>query len=394
MNASSRIFRSGIALFALVLPACQLPAPKTGPLRDRGDWSVVRSKVKLQLAEKQMTGGAYADAVRTLDEAIRMDPTNPAAYASMAEAHLELGNLASAQEVLNAAKGQKLSSAELSYMQGVVDEHKENTTSAHQTYAEARKRDTKNVDYVVAEAEALVEQDRAREALELLKSVRGKVDDEATINLLAARIATLIGEEEQAVRHYRAALAGKSGNPAVREELALLLVRMKRCNEALPLLNEAVERNPTAYGVVFRALAKCLMDSGDPVGAVAALQKHLKANPTDGAGQLLLAQAALAADELLTASTALDAASRHAGREDDVEMLRAVLDMKRGDFDRADSRLAVLGHAAESDPEVLCLIGEVRLSQDRTTEARVYFERALAVDPKNDWALRRVRDAG
>lgn len=394
MNAPTRILRNGIALFTLVLPACQLPATKTGPLRDRGDWSVVRSKVKLQLAEKQMNGGAYADAVRTLDEAIRMDPTNPAAYASMAEAHLELGNLASAQEVLNAAKGQKLSTAELSYMQGVVDEQKENTTSAHQNYAEARKRDTKNVDYVVAEAEALVEQDRAREALELLKSVRGKVDDEATINLLAARIATLIGDEEQAVRHYRAALSGKSGNPAVREELALLLVRMKRCDEALPLLNEAVEKSPTAYGAVFRALAKCLMDSGDPEGAVAALQKHLKANPADGAGQLLLAQAALAADELLTASNALDAASRHAGREGDVEMLRAVLDMKRGDFDRAESRLAVLGRAVESDPEVLCLIGEVRLSQDRTTEARVYFERALAVDPKNDWALRRVRDAG
>lgn len=381
-----------LALLTLALPACQQSGLKTGPLRDRGDWNVVRSKVKLQVAEKQMTGGAYVDATRTLNEAITLDPTSTSAYASLAEAHLELGNLASAQEVLDAARRQSLTSAALTYMQGVVDEQKENGKSAHENYAAARKLDSKNVDYVVAEAEALVEQDRAREALELLRSVRGKIDNESTIELLAARISALVGEEEQAVRHYRAAIAGRSGNSAIREELALLLVRMKRCQEALPLLNEAVERNPDSFGAVFRALSKCLMDSGDPEGAIAALTPYVKDNPTDGAAQLLLAQAALAADDLPTAGTALDAAARYAGRKSDVELLRAVLDMKRGDFDRAESRLAAIGD--DADPEVLCLFGEMRLSQDRPIEARTYFERALVVDPENDWAKRRMRETG
>lgn len=392
MKVKNLIKVMSFALLSLALPACQQGGLKTGPLRDRGDWNVVRSKVKLQVAEKQMTGGAYVDATRTLNEAITLDPMSTSAYASLAEAHLELGNLASAQEVLDAARRQNLTSAALTYMQGVVDEQKENGKSAHENYAAARKLDSKNVDYVVAEAEALVEQDRAREALELLRSVRGKIDNESTIELLAARISALVGEEEQAVRHYRAAIAGRSGNTAIREELALLLVRMKRCQEALPLLNEAVERNPDSFGAVFRALSKCLMDSGDPEGAIAALTPYLKGNPTDGAAQILLAQAALAVDDLPTAGTALDAAARYAGRKSDVELLRAVLDMKRGDFDRAESRLAAIGDGG--DPEVLCLIGEMRLSQDRTPEARTYFERALVVDPQNDWAKRRMRETG
>ena len=383
-----------LAWLALVLPACQLPSPKTGPLRDRGDWGTIRAQVKLQLADKQMTGGAFADATRTLNEAIALDPTLPRAFARLAEANLELGNLASAQEALDVARKQNLSSAELTYMQGVVDEQQEHTDSAYKNYAAARKLDAKNVDYVVAEAETLVEQDRPREALALLQSVRGKVDDESTIELLAARVATLVGDDEQALRHYRAALSGKSESDAVREELGLLLARMKRCNEALPLLNEAIERNPETFGAVFRALAQCLLNSADPEGAIAALGGYIKSHPTDGAAQLLFAQAAIAAHDLLSASAALDAASRHGSRQGEVGLLRAVIDFKRGDFDRAESRLAALGDLVDEDPDVLCLIGEVRLSQQRSAEARTYFERALRADPKSSWAQRRIRDSG
>jgi len=381
-----------LATVALVLPGCQLP--KTGPLRDRPDWGAVRSQVKLQLADKQMTGGAFADATRTLKEAIALDPAQPRAYARLAEAQMELGNLASAQETLNLARTQNLSSAELAYMQGVVDEQQEQTESAHQNYAAARKLDAKNVDYVVAEAEALVEQERPREALTLLESVRGKVDDEATIELLAGRIAVLVGDDEKALRHYRAALAHNATNNVVREELGLLLARLKRCNEALPFLNESVERNPEAFGEVYRALAQCLLDNNDPQGVVAGLRGYLKKHPTDGAAHLLYAQAAIATNDLLAAEVALDAASRHHTHRGTVELLRAVIDFKRGDMERAEARLASMGDLGGDDPEILCLIGEMRLSQERTAEARTYFERALRVDPQNSWAKRRMRDTG
>lgn len=392
IEVALRIGAFGVLL--LPLSACQLPPGKKTTVSDKNDWNVVRARVKLQLAEKQMAGAAYADAVRTFNEAIALDPAGAAAYAGLAEAHLELGNLASAQEALDAARRRACSSPALFYMQGLVDEQQDRNESALENYAAARVRHPKNVDYVVAEAETLVELNRAGEALELLRASRDGVDDVSTVELVMARVSALLGNSEQAVRHYRAALAGRSDHPAAREELALLLAKLNRCDEALPLLTRTLERQTPSAGPVVRAAAQCRLETGDAGGAAAVLNPYVRENPADAAAQLLRAQIALALEDGMTAAVALDAAARHGGSAQEIEILRVVLDLRRGDLDRAESRLVSLHDRAAGDPEVLCLMGELHLARQRPAEARRCFEQVLAANPKNSWAAQRLRESG
>jgi len=119
------------------------------------------------------------------------------------------------------------------------------------------------------------------------------------------------------------------------------------------------------------------------------LAQHLLTESSLGsrnqASGLLLAQAALASGEYLTALQALENA-RDGKDSPEIRLLLATVHWKRGDLEKAQSVLDEVLSASPADTDAWCLLGEVRLAMGHLPEAREAFERAIFVDPECGWA--------
>src|SRR5262245_54432002 len=61
-------------------------------------WDDVRAGVKLQLAESQFRSGHVTDALRTIDEAVELEPANAGVFLLLARIRLEQGQLGAARQ--------------------------------------------------------------------------------------------------------------------------------------------------------------------------------------------------------------------------------------------------------------------------------------------------------
>jgi tetratricopeptide (TPR) repeat protein len=355
-------------------------------------WSGVRGKVKLQLAEQQFERRLFDDALATANEAISLDPTNAAAYAIAAKARLELGQAASAERVLDAAQQAKAATPELRYLRGVVLELRGELSEAISAYREAREQDRSQVDFLLAEAECMAAAGERRAALELLSSHAHAYDARGAVAVLAARIAELEKDPIEAARWYREALAVLPDSELVAECLGVLLAQSGECIEAVHLLRPLVETTALTPGggSVRRALAGCYLQWDDPASAHGVLLDYARVSGNDAAAQLMLAQASLALNDVITAAEAVHRLEGISPDQPDVLLARAMLDWKRGRLTDAAATLERVIENNPSEARASCLLGEVLVSLGDPAGAMVAFERALLADPTSSWAATRL----
>ncbi len=401
---------------------CQTTTHAEAKLQAHGRWNQMRGRVKQGLAEQQFEARLFEDAIVTITEAISLDPHQPDAYALLTRANLELGKPASAQTALDAARHAGIDSADLIYLHGVILEQRGYIQTAHARYTQARKLEPKNVDFLVAEVECLVALDRAPEAFELLEENADRLDDDGTVMALAAHVATQLGDVDGAIRWYRRALIAQSGRgqgwetravstlssrlpsdfsedringtPAtagcrlIREELGRLLVDQRRCAEAVGVLTPLThpEVDTDANGVTRRALATCHLLLGDPASARSVLLEYAGTHLDDTLAQLLLAKAAIATGDLVTALRAVDAVQQREPARPELWLVRATVNWSRGRFTAAASDLHDVLQNDPDDVDAHCLLAEVLRAQKRVDAARTHFQRALKIEPDCAWA--------
>ena len=384
---------------AVMTTACSTLTHPDASQQGRQRWNQVRGRVKCQLAEQQYQAGLFEDAVRTATESLALDPDQVNAYALLAVANLELGKPASAQRVLDAAQRIGLTSADLIYLQGVILEQRDDLQAALEKYAQARSLDPNNVDCLVAQAECLVALNRPTAALQLLDEHADRLDDDGTVSALAAHVAALLGNVEEASERYQRALVTYEGSRLIAEELGRLLVRARRYEEALAVLGPLAVKSDgdgEGDGAVRRALATCYLAIGDPASAKHVLSDHAATHPDDTLAQLLLAKAAIGTNDTLTALRAVDLAQEHASDRPELWLVRAAVRWKRGNLVAAASDLYDVLQNDPEDVEANCLLAEVLRGQGKLTAARTYFQRALELDPACAWAaegLKSLRNA-
>ena len=402
-----------VLTIAVLTTACNSMQHSEAKLQARQQWNTMRGRVKQGLAEQEYDAGMFGDAVKTITESIALEPNQADAYALLARANLELGKAASAQEALDAAGRLELSTADLTYMQGVILEQRGKLKDAAAKYAQARKIDPRNVDYLVAEAESLVALGRPGEALNLVDDNADAIDDRATVSTLGAHIAALLGQAEGALGRYDQALLEsrlaivdfrlsngsiqstidnpQSTIPASRlivEEFGRLLARAERWDEAVavlrPLLDSPDERE--LGGGVRRALATSYLSTGNPASAEEVLLEYAPAHPNDSLAQLLLAKAAIAVGDILTALGAVDRAQQREPDRPELWLVRATVNWKRGRLAAAASDLYNVLQNSPNDIEAHCLLAEVLRAQQRLEGARSHFLRALRINQDCAWA--------
>ena len=372
----------------LTVSACSTLPHSTARVQARRHWDQVRARVKFQLAEKEYENKLFEQAIRTASEAVVLDPTQADTYVLLAQANLELGKPATAQQALGAAKRAGLTNPDLIYTQGVILEQRGHIEAALAKYAEARELDDAKVDYLVAQAECLVELNRPEIAMKLLNAHKERFDDDGTIAVLAARIAELMGDAEGAVRRYRDALLTLGDSPMVARELGLLLAELGRYDEAVAVLEPLVAEasDVEVGGAVRRALATCYLARWNPTAAKRVLDEYGRTHPDDIRAQLLLAEAAIGTDDMLTALRAVEAARQREPHRPEVRLMRAVVQWKRRDFGGAAGSLFDLLSDNPEDVEAHCLLAEVLSARNQLEAARTHFERALRIDANCAWA--------
>ncbi|MCO6439324.1 MAG: tetratricopeptide repeat protein [Phycisphaerae bacterium] len=359
-------------------------------------WDRVRGRIQLQLAEKQFDGGRFADAERTATESLALDPSHVATYVLLARAQLELGRLVSAERTVSIAENAGLASPALSYTRGVILEQRGDIKEALPHYESAAQMEPHNEEYLIAWAECLVAVGQEREALDALDSAIDKLDDRTAVGSLAAQIALLLGDRDGALDRYRRAGISVKDDALLAENFGLLLARAGRCAEAIPYLTQALDAGPkeSLQSSARRGLAACYLELKDPARAKEVLEDQVRGEPSDTAAQLLLAKAALATNDMVTALEAVTTAERYDGHRPEVRFVRAVVRWKRGENDSAARLLKDLAVERPEDVDVRCLLGEVLIKLGDTDAARRQFEQALELDPRCVWAADALHSLG
>lgn len=111
----------------------------------------------------------------------------------------------------------------------------------------------------------------------LLKTLSRGYHDE--LLLLRGYAQELQGQEEKALADYQRALTQRSGNPLVLIRKAVVLKRLKRCSDAVPVLEEVLWLTKTAQHEVLDLSAACQIELGNKDKAMTLLKQARALNP-------------------------------------------------------------------------------------------------------------------
>lgn len=367
---------------------CQIMTPTETKTQAQDRWNHIRADFKMQLARQHYDAKLFHDAQVVATEALAFDPALTPAYVLLAKTYLELGKPASAQRSIEAARRVGLDSSSLTYMQGVVAETMGHTDMAAAYYTYACEDATDNVDYMIAYAESMVALGRPDMALRHLDAAIGRYDDNGSALLLSAHIASLMGDVDGAIRRYRVALDALGESRIASRELGLLLVQSGRYEEAIESLAAIMTRssNGTGDDVARHALATAYLRMGRPMTAISWLTPESRGEAKAGRGYQILAEAALATNDISTGVAAAERALRDAPDDPGVVWLYAAALWRQGDNEAAEQRLTRYLDRHHDDATAHCLLAEVLRSQGATEDARDHFRRASELSGDSAWA--------
>ncbi len=375
---------------------CRIMTPTETKTQAQDRWNHIRADFKMQLARQHYDAKLFHDAQVVATEALAFDPTLTPAYVLLAKTYLELGKPVSARRAIEAARQAQLDSPGLTYMQGVVTETRGHTDMAAAFYAHACEAAPDNVDYMIAYAESLVALGRPDTALQHLDASIGRYDDNGSALLLSAHIASLIGDVDGAIRRYRIALDALGESRIASRELGLLLVQSNRYEEAIESLTTVMSQSSGGVDMTIprHALATAYLRTGRPMKAISWLTPESRGEAKTGRGYRILAEAALATNDIPTGVAAAETALRYAPDESGLILLYAAALWRHGDNLAAAQRLRRYLDRHHDDATAHCLLAEVLRSQGRTDDARDHFRRASELNDDSVWAAQGLEGLG
>ena len=193
------------------------------------------------------------------------------------------------------------------------------------------------------------------------------------------------GDRAGAVARYKEALAAEPGNGDAAFDLASVELKMGQSGAAEGMFRGFLARQPEDVAAA-EGLAQALVDEGKPGDAEAVLVRVVGRNGDDAAARRLLAMAYSAEGKADGAVEQLRTWSRLApGDPEPHRALAQVLSATRKDAEAVAEQEKVValvpGNAGDWND-----LGVLKARAGRRAEARVAFDRALRIDPRNEAA--------
>jgi len=376
-----------------VAGGCSHPTRAQQRAESEAGWRRLRAGVRYQLASQQYAGGLTAESIDTVEEAIALDPAAVDYYILLARACQEHGQLSRALQAIERASQVDPTSAEVAYTFGTIEERCRRTDRALTHFERAAELDPHQADFLIARAECLVALDRAEEAYELVSARIHDFDRDGALETLLARIALLLGRDEEAATSFRIALDVVGSNDSLSEQYGLVLNRLGRHAEAIAVLQPLIEsQGESAGGAVARALATSYLHARQPHKAEAVIETQLANDSADAQAWLLLAKIAIHAGDLSAARRCADRVGELAPDHPQTHLIQGYVSAREN---RLTEARRAYERALEFDPAdvlVHCLLGDVFHRLQERDRARSHYSRALQIDADCRWARRALSE--
>lgn len=131
-------------------------------------------------------------------------------------------------------------------------------------------------------AEALLRMRQYTEAMEDIEAVLARNSEEEAALLLRGRLKEATGETEEAEANYRRVTEVNPFNEPAYLCLSQLLMQHKRIDEAIALLNEAIDLNPS-FVQAYKERGRAKLLNGDKEGSVEDMKRALELDPKEEA---------------------------------------------------------------------------------------------------------------
>ncbi|UCD27950.1 MAG: tetratricopeptide repeat protein [Planctomycetota bacterium] len=354
----------------------------------RQRWKDVQGRLKYQLAVENYDLGYFDQAEKYLEESIGLAPTLSDSYILLAKLSLEKGELAYASNALDKALRNGNDSAELYYLNAIIAERYTRYADALSWYRGAAERDPLNAHYIAATAETLVALNRPAEALELVLAKWTDFENNATLRSLAGGIYVMLGRYEEAANAYRAAVQIAPDDVTLKSQLGLALTISEGYQEALPILKSVANDVENVPVSLLTALGRCHLELGEAENAKVVFRRTVEIDNSHPRSWSLLARAALASDDLLTARQATDRAVQLDMNNGEYVLLLGYICWRQQDYLTA---VQCLTQVLENNPNELMALYIMADSHRALGDAKAAdkcYQRALRVNPQCEWAKR------
>lgn len=213
-------------------------------------------------------------------------------------------------------------------------------------------------------------------AMERAVALRGSASHWNALGWLRERAGTSGG----ALDAYRAAIAADPSLSLARENLALLLSRLGRGDEAVREALAATQAAPRR-GAAWIALGLVRAGAKDYAGAAEAYEKALEVSPTDTVALLSLGRAYRRLERFDLAERALRRAAEAAPDDAAVSVDLGLLEMDRGDLPAAETYLRAAAKQVPKDGRPHYLLGLAADRAGRADDALKEYLKAAALAP-------------
>ena len=189
------------------------------------------------------------------------------------------------------------------------------------------------------------------------------------------------GAHQEAVEHYRRALAFRPDDARTLARYAASLTELGRTEEALAAFEQALRGGPV-FAQMHAGYGVALYHAGRLEEASAALRRALEMEPQDAENWARLARVLLAAGRVSEAISELERGLERTERN--VELTAVLSDVRkrtRGEQE-ARRRLEELVALKPDQPGPLVELANLHLQRGRTGQAERHLEQALRVDPR------------
>jgi tetratricopeptide (TPR) repeat protein len=357
-------------------------------------WETVRGGVKLQIAEQHLKAGRLPEAEKVLEQALAMKTDGAKSYLLLTRLRIEQGRLSEAREAIEQATSFVPTDPEVFYLSGAIEERYGNMDEALSQYTTAAANAPESVDYVMAQAEAMVSLGRLIDALELIESRVADFDGHAPIHVLAAKVNLMLGLRGPAVEHARQAVGLSPDDVRLVADAGWILVWADECREAVgvlePLIVEDHSSKTTEAGVIRKpksvppsvrhSLARAYLSCGQTRDAQRVLRPLLNDRERDGLAWQLYGRAALAAGDLEMASSSLGMARRFGVESAETWLLAANVAFQMKDYQASREAAIKSLELNPGDQAGYWMRGLAEQAMGRVDEAREAFRQASRMD--------------
>ena len=387
---------------------------------DKKQWNKTRLEFMYEVAEQDYKVGDYDKCREKLKEALAVDAPYAPIHVLAAKVDLEEeGNLEDASTQLKKAIEINAADAEPYYLLGVVYQRWQKWETAEDYYQQASTRKPSEALYVLAVAEVKISLGQLDEAKQMLEDKEMYFEQSAAMRIALARIASLQGEHEAAVKHLRDATLLSPEDKNIRWSYAQALFDAGKFSDASKILEDMRNDPPTLPKApdsitkgedptlaeqaanstkvsLLMTLGECYVSLKRPADARDCFQEVIRTQPENLSAYLSLGKSCMLTNEYNLSLAAAKKVLRLQPENKDALILQAAVLQKQKKWSEALETLQTVARISPKDSTVLCMEGMSALQLGRKDQATDFIEQAVAVNPTDAWAnelLSRVKPA-